>query len=224
MLTPVLEEGRLRARGRYPRRAGLLACLLAPIALAAGMPAAHAQDPSAIDPDTVDPRRALHVEAAYLVNFLRYTDWPAPARADAPLVISVVGADRVSETVAAVAAVAGPVHGRSIVVRDVAYRWQRTGASPARLQALEQLRGSHLVFIDASAGRSAPRVVQDLVGHPVLTVSNVAGFVDAGGMIELIRQGRNIVFAANPGAVSAAGVALSARVLTLARQAGAEGR
>jgi hypothetical protein len=162
---------------------------------------------------------AAHVEAAYLINFLRFSEWPATqlGTADAPLVVSVVGSDDAVEVVREVVAAAGPVAGRRVLVRDVDYRARRDRDSRLQRRALEQLRASHLVFVDQSAADEAEGVVHDLLGLPVLTVSNVEGFVAAGGMLELLPAGRNIVFAASPEAIQRAGLVLSAKVLKLAR-------
>ena len=165
--------------------------------------------------DALAPRRALGVEAAYLVNFLRYAEWPARP-AQGPLVVSVVGASRVADTVEAVAEVAGAVQGRAVEVRRVVYPW-RSGSAEEIAEAEAKLAESHLVYVHRSAARSAPRVARALRGKPVLTVSNVEGFVEEGGMLELFQSGRNILFTANPAALQGSGVVLSSRVLQLAR-------
>ena len=165
---------------------------------------------------------ATDVEAAYLVNFLRYTQWPARSfeGPGAPYVVTVVGPASVAERVRAVAAAAGSVEGRAIDVRHL--RWQR-GSQQAPLdserdrEAAEQLRRSHLVFFHADAGRPHARVLADLWGQPVLTVGNARGFTDRGGMLGLVRSGGSIVFEANPGAIRNANLTVSAKDLKLAR-------
>lgn len=196
------------------RRLGRLAVapLLALLAsVAPGSGGAGAQE--------VDSRRALYVESAYLVNFLRYSDWSARVEArDAPLVVSVIGDGDIAPAVAAVAAAAGPIQGRRVEVRAVAPRWSRGGEGSENYRdALGKLRASHLVFIDRSAARSVVPTLTALRGEPVLTVANTPRFVERGGMLELFPLGRNIVFAANPEAIQEAGVMLSAKVLKLAR-------
>ena len=169
----------------------------------------------------LSPRQAATVETAYLINFLRYAEWPGRP-AEGPLLLSVVGSSRVAEQVAEIAAVAGSVEGRELQVRRVAY--PRGGSAEAIGRAVAQLSESHLVYIDRSASRSASEVVEALHGEPVLTVANIEGFVAGGGMLELFRSGRNIVFAANAAALQGAGVVMSSRVLQLARQVEGAGR
>lgn len=168
--------------------------------------------------------RATDVEAAYLVNFLRYTQWP-PGRTPAPgapLVVTVVGAPAVAERVRAVALAAGAIEGHAIEVRNLTSPRGSLDApwdSERDREAARMLRESHLVFFTDSAAYLPPRVLADLYRQPVLTVGNAEGFARRGGMLGLLRRGGNIVFEANPGAIRSSGLVVSAKVLKLARAA-----
>lgn len=156
----------------------------------------------------------LQVEGAFLVNFVRYTDWP-PARLGppgAPYVLSVVGSGEDVEAIGAVALAAGPVDGRRIEVRRVDP--QDLSRNPA---GIRQLRAGHVVFVREDAGVRCTTVRRLLDGAPVLTVGDATGFVAAGCMLGLIRVDRHLAFEANPDAIRASGLAVSAKVLKLAR-------
>jgi hypothetical protein len=164
------------------------------------------------------------VEAAYLVNFLRYTQWPASSfeNANSPYVITVVGSERTVDGVRAVAAAAGNIDGRAIEVRWIPDgRGSRAAPfdSAQDQAALAQMRASHLVFFHRSAGRVHPQVLSDLSRAPVLTVSDTDGFTGDGGMLGLVRDDRRIVFQANSGAIRNANLLVSAKVMKLARAA-----
>jgi hypothetical protein len=162
------------------------------------------------------------IEGAFLVNFLRYTQWPASSfeGPDSPYVVTVVGAERAAAGVRAVAEAVGSIEGRRIEVRSLtAPRGSRAAPfdSPQDEQARAQLRASHLVFFHESAGRVHPQVLADLARLPVLTVSDTHGFTAHGGMLGLVRNDRRIVFQANPVAIRNASLLVSAKVLKLAR-------
>jgi hypothetical protein len=162
------------------------------------------------------------VEAAYLVNFLRYTEWPARSfdSPEAPYVIAVVGDAAVADSVRAVASAAASINGRAIEVRWIpGARGSRVAPfdSEQDRETLLQLRRSHLVFFHASAGAVPSQALSDLWGQPVLTVSDVPEFTRAGGMLGLVRSSGHIVFEANPTAIRNARLMLSAKVLKLAR-------
>jgi hypothetical protein len=206
-----------RARSGLPWRARarwLLCCLVLALAWPAAPPANA--DAVAIAPGEVE------VEAAYLVNFLRYTQWPASTfpSANSPYVLTVVGPEGVVASVRAVAAAAGPIEGRVIEVRWIPdARGSRAAPfdSPQDLESAAQMRASHLVFFHRSAGRVHPQVLADLARLPVLTVSDTDGFTGDGGMLGLVRSDSRIVFQANPGAIRNANLLVSAKVLKLAR-------
>jgi hypothetical protein len=178
-------------------------------------------------PATMAPPRSrspgeVEVEAAFLVNFLRYTQWPS-ARVPgtgADYVITVVGSQSAADSVRAVCAAAMGIEGRGIEVRWLPQaRGSREAPfeSPQDIEARAQLRGSHLVFFHRSSGRVHPQVLTDLAGMPVLTVSDNDGFTQQGGMLGLVRSDGRIVFQANTGAIRGAGLLVSAKVLKLAR-------
>jgi hypothetical protein len=159
----------------------------------------------------------LQVEAAFLVNFVRYSDWP-PQRFDgpaSPYVVTVLGSQEATAALGAVAAAAGDIQGRRIVVRRLDF--PRDAGMAQRGAATARLRDSHLVFIHHSANAAPRDVLRLLAGAPVLTVSDVPGFAANGGMLGLVRSGRRLAFEANPAAIQAANLAVSAKVLKLAR-------
>ena len=164
----------------------------------------------------------IEVEAAYLVNFLRYTQWPATSFSApaSPYVLTVVGSQEAAAGVRAVAAAAGGIDGRPIEVRWLPQgRGTRNAPfdSPQDIEARAVLRGSHLVFFHRSAGRVHPQVLTDLAAAPVLTVSDNEDFTSQGGMLGLLRSDRRILFQANTSAIRGAGLLVSAKVLKLAR-------
>lgn len=162
------------------------------------------------------------VEAAYLVNFLRYTQWPAASlpTPNSPYVLTVVGSEEAAASVRAVAAAAGGIGGHAIEVRWLPQaRGTREAPfdSPQDVEARTTLRDSHLVFFHRSSGRVHPQVLSDLSAWPVLTVSDNDDFTSEGGMLGLVRADRRIVFQANTSAIRGAGLLVSAKVLKLAR-------
>lgn len=165
----------------------------------------------------------VEVEAAFLVNFLRYTQWPREAFAypDSPFVVTVVGSPQAAESVRAVARAASRVGGRPIQVQALSAARGALSApigSQKDRENMAQLRSSHLVYFHSSAGNVLPdQALSDLWGQPVLTVSNLPGFTAAGGMLGLVKASDHIVFEANPGAIRHARLLVSAKVLKLAR-------
>ena len=157
--------------------------------------------------------RIVQVEAAFLVNFLRYTEWPRERFPDAatPFRIAVVGSSDTTEAVRAVAQAAGTVKGRRIEVERVPLP-----RGNGRVD-LERLRGSHLVFLRDSDARTRKEILRGLSGHPVLTVGDHRDFAQVGGMLGIVRVDTHLGIEANTRAIESSGLQVSAKVLKLAR-------
>jgi hypothetical protein len=155
------------------------------------------------------------VEAAFLVNFMRFTQWPVdrlPADDD-PYIVVVVGSDDVADTVRSVATAAGAIQGHPIAVVDVDPR----DVERQQIKALDILRGSHLVFVQSNDADVRRQVFDTLDGSAVLTVGDTPDFAARGGMLGLVRSGSHLTLEANPDRMQMAGVQVSAKVLKLAR-------
>jgi hypothetical protein len=181
----------------------------ASLALVAGLACPAAAQETSVALET-------EVEAAFLVNFLRYTDWP-PERAlppGEPLVITVVGHEAMAAALVRLGEVVPPVRGHRIHVEQLEF--PEGADATVRASLSDRLRRSHLVFVHNSR-EPVDAILGDLSGQPVLTVSDQPGFVAGGGMLGLRRLGGRIVFEANPDAIRNARLVVSAKVLKLAR-------
>ena len=147
------------------------------------------------------------IKAAYLFNFLKFVEYPNESFADplAPIVIGVVGEDPFGSALPQV------VIGKTVQGRDLVIHVYRTG---------EDLRGAHILFISASERKKLPMILSSLRGSSVLTVSDTAGFLDAGGMIQFLYENDRVRFAINVDATSRAKLKMSSKLLSLARVVG----
>jgi hypothetical protein len=157
---------------------------------------------------------AAQVKAAFVVNFVRYTNWPRDAFADGttPYRLCALGKD---ETVAVLERLEGEtrVGARAMAVQRLAERGLGSDATAALAR---HLRDCHVLYVAADA-RDATGVLALLADADVLTVGDVDGFAAAGGMLELVPEGARIAFRANPAAIAETRLEVSAKVLKLAR-------
>ncbi|HEX2861806.1 MAG TPA: YfiR family protein [Lacunisphaera sp.] len=152
--------------------------------------------------------REYDLKAAFLYNFITFTEWPADAfhSSESPYVVGVVGEDPFGSALDEI--VNGErIKGRPLVVR--------------RFRRLDDLHNCHILFISSSEARRLPDTLRRLRGRPVLTVSDMPGFTAAGGGIgftSTTKIGLNI----NPGALRDANLVVSSKLLRLARLTEAE--
>ena len=151
------------------------------------------------------------VKAAYLFNFLKFVEYPSESFADplAPIVIGVVGEDPFGNALPQV------VTGKTVQGRDLVLRFYRAG---------EDLRGAHILFISASEKKRLPVILSSLRGSSVLTVADMEGFLDAGGMIQFLNENSRVRFAINVGATNQAKLKVSSKLLSLAKAIAGNGK
>ena len=154
-------------------------------------------------PAQTQPSLEYQVKAAYLMNFTKFVEWPAaafPAR-DAPITICVLGDDPFGPALDRI------VEGQNVNGRPIRTRRSVPEANP---------QGCHVVFISQSERTGMEQIVSRLRGSGVLSVSELPGFADAGGMIEFLLEEGKVRFHINPAAARAAGLTVSSRLLGVA--------
>jgi hypothetical protein len=185
------------------QRSRLIAIILALLVSAHLLttPKGHAQDSLS----------EYQVKAAYLFNFLKFVEWPEDAFADplAPIVIGIAGDDPFGNALPQVIA------GKTVQGRDLVTRKYRAG---------EDLRSSHILFVSASEKKRLPQLLASLRGSNVLTVADVDGFLEEGGMIQLFSENNRVRFAINVDAAIRARLKLSSKLLSLAYVVGRNGK
>lgn len=145
---------------------------------------------------------ASRVEAALLFNVAKFVTWPDDSFDDhrSPLVFAVFDAERYK--VAREALAGRKVGGREVIIRKIA--------------EVAEARNAHLLFIDAGEAHRLDRLLVSVAGSPVLTISNIEGFVERGGMVELFTSERKIRFGVQLAVLRESGLTISAEVLRLA--------
>jgi hypothetical protein len=143
------------------------------------------------------------LKAALVYNFARFVEWPEqalPAR-EAPMVMCLIGRDRFGP--AFVALGERQIQGHPIRVRSGI--------------AIEDSAGCHVVFIGELPQRQLVPTLRALSAQPVLTVSDVEGFIDNGGAIGIVPGEQRLQFEVNRTALDAAQLKASSQLLKLAR-------
>ena len=151
--------------------------------------------------------QAEALKAAFVLNFMKFAEWPAsgPADTNAVLVIAVLGSDPFATALKTILD-GKTAQGRKVEVhifRDTA-DW-KSGSRPC--QAL---------FVTPAAQSAWASIRAAVAGRPVLTISESSGFCGAGGMLNLTERENRIRLEANPGAAGKAGLKMRSELLKLA--------
>lgn len=164
-----------------------------------------AEGAAASQPSEGDGLGQMRVKAAYLAKFGAFVGWPerAFASADAPLVIGMLDADALAEELALVV-VGRSAQGRLIIVR--------------KLRAGEALTDVQVLYVGDASATHVPSLLAAVRGQPVLTVADLPGSANAvpGTVITFVVVDRRLRFDVSVKAAAAAGLTVSARLLTAA--------
>lgn len=157
--------------------------------------------PAAIGQDVTESS----LKAAFIHNFVRFTEWPPDVLPPAaPLVACVLG-DTAFGDVLENYVKGHPVDGHTIIVSRIAA--EGMGGT---------LRSCNLLYVSGIRAGRAAQVAAGLKGTPVLTLSDVAQFARVSGMAELYVEDGRIRFRINLRNSKHSHLQLSSKLLSLA--------
>jgi hypothetical protein len=140
------------------------------------------------------------IKAVFLFNFAQFVEYPPAAfpRPETPLVIGVLGEDPF-----------GPL-------LDETVRGERINNRPAvvrRFRQVEEIDVCHVLFISRAEMSRLDQIFERLKGRPVLTVGEVDGFAQRGGMIRFVNESNKVRMRINPETAREAGLVISSKLL-----------
>jgi hypothetical protein len=146
------------------------------------------------------PSKEYQVKAAFLYNFAQFVDWPPPAfpESQTPLVIGVLGTDPFGAFL------------------DDTVRGEKVNNHPMEIQRfgrVEEIKTCHILFISKSEAAQLEQILASLKGRNILTVSDIDGFAQGGGMIRLVTEKGKTRLKINREAAKAAGLTISSKLL-----------
>lgn len=141
------------------------------------------------------------IKASYLLNFIRFTEWPAEtfASSNAPISVAIIGKDPFGSKI------------------DAIFEGEKAGGRPLvlrRAARLEDAGDSHVVFIPAGEAVEAAA----FRGRPVLLVGDGRDFIRDGGMVRFAVEKGRVVFDIQRTTTEKAGLKINSRLLRLARK------
>ena len=142
------------------------------------------------------------VKAAFLYNFAKFVDWPGDAFREGTFVIGVIGNDPFG------GALDQAINGKTIGGRHLTVR---------RLKWGQDLRSCNILFISSSEHKRLPQIIQSVRGSSVLTVGEMGGFNQQGGMINFILVSNRVRFEINAPVAEQARIKISSKLLALGK-------
>jgi hypothetical protein len=144
-------------------------------------------------------RREAQLKSGYLLNFMKFVDWPASVPANL-LTVCFLGGQDVRD------ALATGIENKLVGERHLTVRSLSNSEAPAGCDVLYLEAATIPNGMPASAPGEAP----------ILTVSDAKDFARSGGMIELFTDANHLRFNINVASAQKAGLRISSSLLQLA--------
>ena len=140
------------------------------------------------------------VQAVYLYNFAKFVRWPA-VTPPSPIDICIAGQKIYVDTLAKTVA------GEQIDTRPLTVR---------AVERPEDEAGCSILFIGVSVKDRLDALLAATAGKPIVTVSDIPGFLDRGGMIQFLLIDNRVRFSVNLDPVNRSQITLSSELLKVA--------
>jgi hypothetical protein len=150
------------------------------------------------------------VKAAFVYNFIKFVDWPAKAfdGPGSPIVLGILGKDDLLEELETIKD--RTAQGRKLTIK--------------RSNNASELERCHIIYVSKSERDRVAGVLKSASNWSTLTIADIRGFAQAGGMINFTTQGNKISFEINPEVAERAGLKVSSKLLKLAKIVGNSAR
>lgn len=174
----------------YFRKYAAAGCLTIVLTLGASSPYAQSNE-------------EYRVKAAYIYNFIKFAEWSGEHSVNrrSSIDVCIVGDSDLIQTKPVFAQGSTPKLSISLVqesnIKNIAEH-------------------CHIAFISESESAALADILTALKGKPVLTVSDIEGFPEKGGMIGFVLVDKKIKLVVNTNPVAAAGLRIDAQLLEIA--------
>jgi hypothetical protein len=180
-----------RSPGNRPRILGVAYITTATLAVLLLLrPLASAQD-------VTEP----NLKAAFVYHFAKFTEWPARLPLGEPFVMCVVGDAAIRD------ALERTVKDRLVAAHAILV-WQMDEGPP---------RVCHVMYLSGLTIGKATALITGLRDAPVLTLSDIDGFTEMGGIAQFFFEHGQLRFRVNRESAKRAGLEISSRLLQLAK-------
>jgi hypothetical protein len=167
--------------------------------------------------------REYQIKAAFLYNFIKFVDWPIekedPADGNEPITIGIIGKDPFSNSFEPLED--KQVKGRYVVIKRFVGFEQLNQSDEQGAQQhpeIEAIRKCHVLFICPSEKEYLQQIIASTKDYAVLSVGDMNGFLEAGGIINFLTEEKKIRFEINLDAAGRSKLTIRSKLLRLAKR------
>lgn len=169
--------------------------------------------------------REYKIKAAYIYNFIKVVEWPEDIvkikiKNKKPFMVAVVGRDPFGANLDPIEEQL--IHGVPIDIKRVLGPGQNSDIKldfeTGKFHAYAGLKDFDLVFICSSEKKHAKHILKSFDQHGVLTIGDYEGFLEDGGVVNLITQENKCLFEINLDQADSSGLEINLKTLRLAKR------
>ncbi len=172
--------------------------------------------------------REYQLKAAFLYNFIMFIDSPRltppeekarKEEAEKPILIGIIGKDPFGEAFE-------PLKSKEVRDRPVMVKRFKGLKLPVdteeldedEFEDLEAIKECHILFVCASERPHLAAILAPVRRYSLLTVSDMPGFLDAGGIVNFVIEEKKVRFEINVAAAARANLEIRSKLLRLAKR------
>lgn len=145
--------------------------------------------------------KEYEIKAAFIPNFARFTTWPNQDSTTGQFIFLIVGNNPFGQAI-------NPINSQEFYGKKAEVQFAQDWHIPSN--------DVKVMFISRNMEDELEEILKDIKNRPILTISDIKGFAEAGGMIELIERDKSIHFIVNIAAIRASGLGMNYQILQLA--------
>lgn len=155
---------------------------------------------ASITPAHAEGPKEYVVKAAILYKFIQFVEWPSTGGPMTDINVCLIGTDPFGSVL-------------SIIEKQ---KLNNTAVHVVRNVPDSKVSACHVLFISTSEEYRASKILSMVQGKPILTVSEIDGFITKGGMIGFMMSDNKVKFEINNVSARKANLRIDAQVLELA--------
>ncbi len=166
------------------------------------------------------PSRECQIKAAFLYNFVRFVDWPEDKLGDAnePIRIGIIGKNPFGNAFEPIKD--KKLKGRKVIIETFKglskIKPSKKNVKTPQHPEIKRIRKCHLLFICTSEKEHLADIIELVRRHGVLTIGQMPGFLESGGIINFLEEEKKIRFEINLKVARKSKLKIRAKLLRLA--------
>jgi len=168
--------------------------------------------------DTAPVAKEYELKGVFIYRSANFVEWPPAHRPDPDLIIGIIGKDPFGNVFDIIKEKLAN-RAKIIIKRFPGLHELNTSAErdrPTVHPDADAIRKCHVLFVCPSEKNELKPILDMVKNHPILTVADVKGFLEAGGIMNLIMDGDKVRFGINLLAAQHAGVTVRSQLLRIA--------